>query len=182
VQGERTLDRSQGGLGLGLTLVKGLVEMHGGSVQAMSEGPGRGSEFVIRLPADKEDTPRDEVVEGSSNETMARATGRRILVVDDNIDAAESLALLLKIEGHSVEMAHDGVAALEAVRKKYPDVVLLDIGLPRMDGYEVARRLRSMEDQRDTLLVALTGYGQTEDRRRSREAGFDHHLVKPVDR
>jgi CheY-like chemotaxis protein len=181
-QEERSLDRSQGGLGIGLSLVRGLVEMHGGSVAAASPGVGRGSEFTVRIPA-LADAPRG--TEGNGKQDRAgQANGRtpfqRFLVVDDNRDSAESLALLLKVKGYEVQTAYDGVAALERARVIQPDVVLLDIGLPRMDGYEVARRLRQ-EGGRQAVLVALTGYGTNEDLQRSREAGFDHHLIKPVE-
>ncbi|HEV3263102.1 MAG TPA: MASE1 domain-containing protein [Gemmataceae bacterium] len=184
-QADRSLARSQGGLGIGLTLVKSLVEMHGGSVKASSDGPGRGSEFVVRLPV----AAHHEAV-GPGDATVASSDGRpspsagprrRVLVVDDNVDAAQSLASLLRLEGHHVQVAHDGPRALEAAQAQRPEVVLLDLGLPEMDGYEVARRLRQQPGLRTTLVVALTGYGQEEDRRRSREAGFDLHLIKPVD-
>jgi PAS domain S-box-containing protein len=179
-QVDRTLDRSQGGLGIGLTLVRSLVELHGGSVKAASEGTGRGSEFIVRLPAlpavpqQKEERKADEGQSGS-------ATPHRVLIVDDNVDSVESLAILLEMAGHDARTAHDGPTALETARAFRPRVVLLDIGLPRMDGYEVARRIRQEPGLAGTTLIALTGYGQEEDRRRSREAGFDRHLVKPVD-
>ena len=180
-QAEQSIDRSQGGLGIGLTLVRQLVELHGGSVDARSEGVGRGSEFIVRLP-------RVEAPVGESDgklgrlppEVRAAATQRRVLVVDDNADAAHTLAVMLQFGRHEVEIAHDGPAALEKVGGFQPDLVLLDIGLPGMNGYEVARQLRAMPDLEQTLLVAMTGYGQEEDRRRSVEAGFDRHLVKPV--
>jgi PAS domain S-box-containing protein len=178
-QADRALGRSEGGLGVGLALVRNLVEMHGGSVKAHSEGAGKGSEFVVRLPV-----LRLTNTEGGG-QCVARegATGppRRVLVVDDNLDAAETLAELLALSGHDVRTAHDGPAALEAAGRFRPEVVLLDIGLPGMDGCEVARRLRGQEGATRALLAALTGYGQEEDRLRSREAGFDTHLVKPVD-
>jgi CheY-like chemotaxis protein/anti-sigma regulatory factor (Ser/Thr protein kinase) len=178
-QVDRSLDRAQGGLGIGLTLVQRLVELHGGTVRAHSDGPGRGSEFVVTLPV-LADAPQP-AAESSPAAAQAEAGGpRRILVVDDNVDGAESLATLLKLLGHEVHVAHDGPAALRATADVRPEVVFLDIGLPGMDGYEVARRLRR-PGRTEALLVALTGYGQEEDRRRSREAGFDHHLVKPVD-
>jgi len=176
-QGERTLDRSQGGLGIGLTLVRGLVEMHGASVQAISPGPGQGSEFVVRLPV-MPGSPPDRPVPAEVRVPGARAA--RILVVDDTADVAESLAMLLESLGHEVRLACDGAQALEAARSWRPEAVLLDIGLPGMDGYEVARRLRREPGLGPLLLVAVSGYGQDEDRRRSHEAGFDHHLVKPV--
>ncbi|MCI0464501.1 MAG: response regulator, partial [Gemmataceae bacterium] len=180
-QEERSLAHSQGGLGIGLSLVRRLVEMHGGSVKAASPGAGRGSEFTVRVPA----LPEDQGAEANCKQVRAGSpTGRmpsqRVLVVDDNCDAAESLAMLLQVKGHEVHTAHDGLAALETARDFQPDIVLLDIGLPGMDGYEVARRLRQ-EQGRQAVLVALTGYGTDEDHRRSQEAGFDYHLVKPVE-
>jgi signal transduction histidine kinase/DNA-binding response OmpR family regulator len=178
-QVENSLDRSQGGLGIGLTLVRRLVEMHGGRVQVYSAGPNQGSEFTVRLPVLAEDHGHRSVVNG----VVDGAAGARckILVVDDNFDAAESLALLLRVEGHDVQVSHDGAEALATVATFYPHVVLLDIGLPGMDGYEVARRLRGHPATESALLVALTGYGQEDDVRRSREAGIDHHFVKPAD-
>jgi signal transduction histidine kinase len=179
VQVDNSLDRSQGGLGIGLTLVRSLVELHGGSVQVFSDGPGSGSEFVVRLPALANPLPDA----AGGNLSMSGDRGppqRRILVVDDNVDSAESLAMVLRVTGHQVRTAHDGAEALEVAAQFAPEIVLLDIGLPKMNGYEVARVLRSRYPDRDILIVALTGYGQEEDRRRSREAGFDHHLVKPV--
>jgi signal transduction histidine kinase/ActR/RegA family two-component response regulator len=176
VQEKRASDRSQGGLGIGLTLVKQLVELHGGVVSAHSDGVGKGSEFRLRLPCAVE--ARDDVPV-PLHPSVARSM--RILVVDDNVDAAETLAELLESWGHTVKAVHDGVEGLEEAQRFRPDVVLLDIGLPRMDGLEVARRLRSLPGEPRTVLVALTGYGQAEDRARSREAGFDHHLTKPVD-
>jgi CheY-like chemotaxis protein len=178
MQVDRTLDRAQGGLGIGLTLVRRLVEMHGGRVEAHSDGPGRGSEFVVHFPA-----PEVAALTPEAPPVAAATAHRplRVLVVDDNLDAAESLVMLLGLDGHEVRMAHSGVEALEAAAVFRPEVVLLDIGLPGMDGYEVARRLREQNDGAETLLVAMTGYGQEEDRRRSRAAGFHRHLVKPVD-
>jgi signal transduction histidine kinase/DNA-binding response OmpR family regulator len=176
---DRSLDRSQGGLGIGLTLVRQLVELHAGRVEASSLGPGRGSEFVVRLPAlpaEPADAPRP-----APEPAAARGPARRVLVVDDNRDAAESLGLLLEVAGHQVRLCHDGPSALQAAEEYQPEVVLLDIGLPAMDGYQVARQLRARPTTRQALLVALTGYGQEEDLRRAREAGFDHHLVKPAD-
>ena len=179
VQGQRSLARSQGGLGLGLTLVRRLVELHGGSVGASSPGPGRGSEFTIRLPAPAE-APSEGTAE-APRAARAPPASRRILVVDDNVDAAKSLARLLKRWGHKVETTFDGPSALQVARSYRPEVVLLDIGMPGMDGFEVARRLRGEPEFEATRLAALTGYGQDEDHRRSREAGFDRHFTKPVD-
>ena len=174
-QVDRSLSRSEGGLGVGLTLVRSLVAMHDGSVAARSDGPGQGTEFEIRLPA----LAHVEMTLEISPERPAPPASRKVLVVDDNADAAESLAMILSLRGHEARTALDGPEALAVAREFRPEVVMLDIGLPGMDGYEVARRLRA--DHGGILLVALTGYGQDEDRRRSKEAGFDHHLVKPVD-
>jgi CheY-like chemotaxis protein len=178
-QADQSLDRSQGGLGIGLTLVHRLVEMHQGSVQAFSAGAGQGSEFVVRLPLLVGEPP-PPAANGA-----APASGTpdmyRVLVVDDNVDAADSLALLVRLDGHEVRTAHDGQAALEAAQAFHPQVILLDIGLPRMDGYEVARRLREQPGGDRYIMAAVTGYGQDEDRLRAHDAGFDHHLLKPVD-
>jgi PAS domain S-box-containing protein len=174
-QVDRSLSRSEGGLGVGLTLVRSLVTMHDGSVAARSEGPGQGTELEIRLPAS---VHMEELME-TAPENPAPPASRKVLVVDDNADSAESLAMILSLRGHEARTALDGQEALAVAREFRPEVVMLDIGLPGMDGYEVARRLRA--DYDGILLVALTGYGQDEDRRRSKEAGFDHHLVKPVD-
>ena len=176
-QVDRSLERSQGGLGIGLTLVKRLVEMHGGKVQAFSEGSGRGSEFLVRLP-----TLTDSGTEAfEAGVRQPSTTERRILVVDDNRDAAGSLILLLELMGHEVRSAVDGLEAMEAVEKFGPDVVLLDIGLPKLNGYDVARLIREQPGGKRIMLIALTGWGQEEDRRKSAEAGFDVHLVKPID-
>ena len=165
---------SQGGLGIGLTLVRRLVQLHGGSVEARSAGAGKGSAFVVRVPI--EDVPEVAAAEAASRPTHAR----RILVVDDNRDAAESLSMLLSITGHETTMAHDGGAASEYAERDRPDVVLLDIGLPTLSGYEVCRRIRQQPWGRQMFVIALTGWGQEEDRQKTREAGFDGHLVKPV--
>jgi CheY-like chemotaxis protein len=174
VQSERTLDRAQGGLGIGLSLVKRLVEMHGGRVAAQSAGLGRGSTFEIRLPLSKQD------VQNVQTEKI-EAPPSRILVVDDNADAADSLGSLLNLEGHEVEVSYGSREALARARIYKPDVMLLDIGLPDMDGYEVAREMRASPELANIRLVALTGYGQAEDKQRARSAGFDDHLVKPVE-
>jgi PAS domain S-box-containing protein len=178
-QGNRALARSEGGLGIGLTLVRNLVAMHHGRVEAHSEGPGKGSEFVVYLPTVERRLAR----RASSTTAPSRLRGRRcqILVVDDSADTADSLALLMKEEGHEVRTAYDGPAALELLQVFHPEVIFLDIGLPGMDGYEVARRIRAQPQARQPLLVAVTGYGREEDRRRAREVGFDAHLAKPAD-
>jgi signal transduction histidine kinase len=189
---DRTSGHAQGGLGIGLALVRKLVEMHGGSVTAHSEGAGRGSEFTIRLPFQSATEQIGEVPEfhtnGSSNGGVATGTQemgdrvkRRILLADDNNDALESLATLLQLGGHDVVTASNGALALECAERHRPEVMLLDIGMPLLDGYEVARRIRVQPWGRQITLVALTGWGQDSDRRRSREAGFDTHLVKPLD-
>ncbi len=179
IQVDSSRERSQGGLGIGLSLVRRLVEMHGGTVAAFSAGLGQGSEFVVRLPW----RPAVAARQGGLHleATQPTAPARKVLVVYDNRDAAESLALVLRLDGHEVHLAHDGPAALEAFEHQRPDVVFLDIGLPGLNGYQVARRLREQTASEELRLVALTGYGQAEDRRRSREAGFDLHLTKPVD-
>ena len=179
-QAERAVERSQGGLGIGLSLVRGLVELHGGTIAVHSDGPGKGSEFVVRLRA-LVGTGLGGIVGRPGRSPQSPGTLRRVLVVDDNRDSAESLALLLKVTGHDVRTAHNGPSALERARVFQPEVVLLDIGLPGMSGYEVANRLREEPGLAEVVLVALTGYGQEEDRRRSEAAGFLAHLVKPLD-
>ncbi len=187
-QVDHSLDRSQGGLGLGLTLVRSLVEMHDGTVEAASDGLGKGSEFRVSLPIWR---PTDSMVPDasgadSSGQSSALKEGpapriRKVLVVDDNVASAQSLKLLLALEGHEAQVVHDGPSALEAISRNRHEVVLMDIGLPGMTGYEVARRLRQQPELGNPLLVAVTGYAEDEARRLSREAGFDHHMVKPVD-
>jgi PAS domain S-box-containing protein len=180
-QVERTLDRSQGGLGVGLTLVRSLVELHAGTVHAFSAGPGQGSEFIVRLPALPAGTRFENQQPHEGTPPVATPlTPRSILIVDDNVDAADSLAMLLRLSGHQVWTAYGGLAALEAAKSHRPQVVLLDIGLPGMDGYEVAARLRRDSTSVSITLVALTGFGQEDDRRKTHAAGFDYHLVKPV--
>jgi CheY-like chemotaxis protein len=174
------LERSQGGLGLGLALVHGIVALHGGCVEARSAGEGRGSEFIVRLPvaaigADTSPPP------SAVDETPRRLVSRRVLVVDDNQDSAESLALLLRLSGHLVQTAHDGEAALEAADRFQPDAILLDLGMPRLNGYEVCERIRLRPWGQGVLLVAQTGWGQAQDRARTLAAGFDAHLTKPID-
>jgi PAS domain S-box-containing protein len=180
-QVNRALDRTQGGLGIGLSLVRGLVQLHDGRVEAHSAGPGQGSEFVVRLPLPQARENHNGSLESAGAEGEAVSVPLRILVIDDNKDAAESLALLLQTLGHEVHEAYDGLSALDATQRLRPQIVFCDIGLPGLNGYEVARRLRAQPQFQQTLLVALTGWGQEEDRRRSQEAGFDAHLVKPIE-
>jgi PAS domain S-box-containing protein len=181
VQVDHTATRSQGGLGIGLTLVKNLVEMHKGTVEAHSAGLGQGSEFVMRLPLIAEMQREPDKKENRDRRPDVASSGHRLLVVDDNEDSAVSLAMLLRLLGHDVRVAHSGAAALDLAATYRPDMVLLDLGMPGMDGYEVARRLRETPDLKHIVLAALTGWGQQSDRRRTAEAGFDHHLVKPVE-
>ena len=176
VQGERSIDRSEGGLGLGLTLVKRLVAMHGGTVAATSQGAGTGSEFEVRLPLQKPG-PRPAARPSTNG---AAAGEQRVLIVDDNDDSTDTMATLIGLWGHEVRTAGDGFAALKIAEEWRPDTILLDIGLPTMSGYEVARKLHALPGLADVTLIAMTGYGQEDDRRRSREAGFTHHLTKPV--
>jgi CheY-like chemotaxis protein len=167
-----------GGIGLGLTLARRLVELHGGSVEAHSAGAGMGAEFTVRLPL----LPND-VRASTSAQSAAQAAGpsRRVLIVDDNRDSASSLRTMLRMDGHQVEVVADGASAVEAARKLRAQVVLLDIGLPDMDGYEVARALRAHPQTREALIIATTGYGRSQDREKSRRAGIDAHLTKPID-
>ncbi len=177
-QVDRSLDQSKGGLGIGLTLVKRLVEMHDGAIEARSAGEGRGSAFDVRLPALVE---ASDAATPAAGDTGTNGATYRILVVDDNTDSAESLAMLLELTGHQVYTAHDGHSALDVAEQRRPDVILLDIGLPMLNGYEVCRRIRQQPWGAAMVVIALTGWGQDEDRRRSQEAGFNGHLVKPVD-
>ena len=176
-QVDTSLERSRDGLGIGLTLVRTIIELHGGTVTASSAGPGRGSEFTVSLPL----VAPPAQTEKRAPLAAPAGDGRRVLIVDDNVDGAESLALLLRFAGHTIEVAHDGNEALTVAEQFRPDVTLLDIGLPGLNGYEVCQRLRRTPWGRATTIVALTGWGQDEDRRRSSDAGFDTHLVKPVD-
>jgi two-component system, chemotaxis family, CheB/CheR fusion protein len=179
VQADQTLSRSRGGLGIGLTLVRSLVELHDGRVTARSSEPGKGSEFTIELPvASRTPTPSPEAARADDRDL--RLPRRRILVVDDNLSNATSLEVLLRALGQEVHSAHDGRTALEMARRLHPEVLLLDIGLPVMDGYEVARLCRKDPGLEHMTLVAMTGYGKDEDRHRSQQAGFNAHLVKPV--
>jgi CheY-like chemotaxis protein len=166
-------------LGIGLTLVKTLAQMHGGSVEAESDGVGRGSTFTVRLPVSVEISALE--AQPASAMEASRVRPRRILVVDDNRDSAESLAMLLSLAGHEVRTANDGLAALDAARAFKPRVVLLDLGMPRLNGYDAARAIRAEPWGSDLVLIALTGWGQEEDKRRTAEAGFNAHLIKPVD-
>ncbi|MFL6693340.1 MAG: ATP-binding protein, partial [Ramlibacter sp.] len=179
VQAERTSDRAQGGLGIGLALVKSLVELHGGSVRAHSDGPGKGSRFTVTLPLDAAAT-RDEAQERPRAPEPAEER-RKVLVVDDNADAAETLALLLQALGHDALVEHDPRAALERIDAEHPEIALVDVGLPGMDGYELARSVRERAGGKSMTLIAVTGYGQPQDREKALRAGFDEHLVKPAD-
>jgi PAS domain S-box-containing protein len=185
-QAASALHRAQGGLGIGLALVRGLTELHGGQVEARSAGLGRGSEFLVRLPVLPADVPRDAAPPAQARDLPPLPAppmqGHRILVADDNVDGAESLAALLEINGYTAYTAHDGLEAVQAAERLQPDAVLLDIGMPKLDGYEAARRIRDMPWARELPLIAVTGWGQEEDRRHSAGAGFDAHLVKPVGR
>jgi PAS domain S-box-containing protein len=176
-QVDTSLERSRDGLGIGLTLVKVLVEMHGGTVEVHSDGPGHGSEFVVRLPTIEEPVVRPS----AAPPAIVTSVARRVLIVDDSEDGAESLAMLLQFAGHETHKAHDGATAIRLAERLRPDVVLMDIGLPRMSGYEVCSHIRTLPWGKDLVMIALTGWGQDEDRRRSQEAGFDAHLIKPVD-
>lgn len=173
-------NRTEGALGIGLALGKGLVELHGGSVEAHSEGIGRGTQFVVRLPLA---TPRRAPAAGDahSHTHAAPKSGRKVLIADDNDDAAESLAMLLRLNGHEVRTAHDGDDALTLAQVFRPEVVVLDLGMPEMDSYKTGRLIRQEPWGTAVTLVAPTGWGQDRDKRRTAEAGFDHHLLKPVD-
>ena len=179
-QVERTLDRSSGGLGIGLTLVQRLVAMHGGSVVAESEGAGRGAVFTIVLPTC---CPSEDASESTSEFVVEPGDHLRpkILIVDDNTDAVDTLAKIVRLNGHQVQVAYDGPSGLTIANAFKPAIVLLDIGLPGLDGYAVAERLREMDSTRNSLIIAISGYGQPKDEQRSRQAGFDLHFVKPVD-
>jgi signal transduction histidine kinase/CheY-like chemotaxis protein len=178
-QADHSLARTQGGLGIGLTVVKRLVQMHGGTAEAHSDGPGRGAEFVIRLPRQAAPVKTEE--RATTTVPTGPAESARIMVVDDNQDAVEMLATLLRLEGYSVAVAYDGVSALAEAELFRPQLMLLDVGMPGMDGYQVARELRARPSTRDMIIIALTGYGQPEDRAMAKEAGFTDHLTKPVD-
>jgi CheY-like chemotaxis protein len=177
VQGERGLDRASGGLGIGLALVKNLVALQHGRVEASSDGPGKGSVFRIAMPLARGATAPDGAAQPAATTPAAVAN---VLIVDDNLDAAETLAALLTAQGYRVTTAVDGAGALEAAGRAWPDVFVLDIGLPDMSGHELARRLRALDGAGPAMYIALTGYGQADDRAQSAAAGFDYHLVKPV--
>jgi signal transduction histidine kinase/ActR/RegA family two-component response regulator len=178
-QVDHSLEKAQGGLGIGLTLVKQLLEMHGGRIEARSEGAGKGSEFIARLPVVAV-APRPQLAE-TGEQRRSRTPTCRILVADDNRDAAESMSTVLRLMGNEVRTVHDGLQAIEEAAAFRPDLVLLDIGMPRLNGYDAARRIRGERWGKSTLIVAMTGWGQDEDKRRAREAGFDRHFTKPVD-
>jgi CheY-like chemotaxis protein len=182
-QQSQTIERSEGGLGLGLAIVRHLTDLHGGTVSVHSDGTGEGSEFTVDLPAAKmvPVSPKPTPAPTSSGAARRRVKSRRVLVVDDNWDAATALALLLQHLGHEVEVAHDGASCVSKAREFRPDVAFIDIGLPGIDGYEVARQVRQIENAKCPMLVAVTGYGLEGDRRRSADAGFHHHIVKPAD-
>jgi CheY-like chemotaxis protein len=179
-QATRSADRAQGGLGIGLAVVKSLVELHGGSVSAHSEGQGRGSSFTVRLPRlpGHAQLPKQE---RKYADQRSRGRALKVLIVDDNVDAAQTLALLVEAHGHEAWVEHGSQAALEQAATEPPDVCLLDIGLPELDGNGLAQRLRTLPQTSGAVLVAITGYGQDHDRKQARSAGFDHHFVKPVD-
>ena len=179
VQVDHAAIRSQGGLGIGLTLVQNLVEMHGGQVRAQSDGLGAGCEVQVRLPLLTQLPALPRAEKSPTQPSGSGAARHRLLVVDDNQDAANTLAMLLGMQGHDVQVAHNGHAALEIAAAHRPAMIFLDIGMPGMDGYQVARQVRQIPALKSVVLTALTGWGQQEDRRRSAEAGFDHHLVKP---
>jgi CheY-like chemotaxis protein len=177
-QGDSGLERAKGGLGLGLTIARQIVELHGGAIEARSEGPGRGSEFVVILPRTRRP---GEGADAGESPSLVPAGPLRVMVVDDNVDSATSLKLLLDLEGYETSIAHDGMTALEMIAARRPDVLLLDIGLPRLNGYDVARELRLDPGNAGIHIIAVTGYAQEADRRKAREVGIDDHLVKPVD-
>jgi CheY-like chemotaxis protein len=177
-QAQTSMDRSDGGLGIGLALAKGLVELHGGAIEATSPGPGKGSEFVVRLPRR---TISESKHMAMALEPKGTAVRRRILIADDNRDAADSLAVLLRIEGHEVTVANSGREALASINRLLPEIAVLDIGMPELDGYEVARQVRQQSLGRAVVLIAVTGWGQESDKARALAAGFNHHFTKPVE-
>jgi CheY-like chemotaxis protein len=179
-QVDRTIERSTGGLGIGLALVKGVVEMHGGEVYASSEGPGRGSTFIVKLPVSQQQI-NTATATAPKRDLHPTSAGRKILVVDDNRDSANSLAAFLRLQGHNVELAHDGAEAVTVAGKFRPEVILMDVGMPKLNGYRATQQIRKKPWGQDIVIIALTGWGQEADRERSREAQCDGHLVKPVD-
>jgi CheY-like chemotaxis protein len=174
------LERSQSGLGIGLWLARGLLEMHGGHIEARSEGTGKGSEFIVRLPVLPAIPPTTQPPPPEHRDDLKAPLARRILIVDDNRDIVESLALLLRLTGNEVQTACDGLEAVEAAERYRPEVVLLDIRMPKLDGYTACRRIRETPWGKDMVIIALTGWGHEDDRRKSKAAGFNNHLVKPV--
>ncbi len=178
-QVDQTLERPQAGLGVGLTLARRLIEMHGGTLEGTSDGPGRGSRFVVRLPHVA--APERAAAPAAAHPPEAATSGHRILIVDDNRDFAASLAAILRVLGNDVQVANDGAEGLAAARSFIPDVAFLDIGMPKLNGYDLAMELRKVPSLAGSLLVAVTGWGQERDRAQARDAGFDHHLIKPVD-
>jgi CheY-like chemotaxis protein len=176
-QADAALDRAEGGLGIGLSLVRGLVTLHGGSIEARSEGIGQGSEFIARIPLG---TPLETPDVEASADVLVPGAGLKILVVDDSRDAADTCAILLELSGHHVQTAYTGQRALELAEAFRPHVLMLDIGIPDLDGYQVARKIRASSWGRSAILIAVTGWGQEEDRHRAFDAGFNHHLTKPI--
>jgi CheY-like chemotaxis protein len=181
MQADRSIDRSHGGLGVGLTVARRLVELHGGSISAVSDGVGKGSTFTVRIPLSVAQPEAADDLAARGTEAPAGASPLRILVADDNRDSAESLAALLRMVGHEVRIAYDGVEAVGVASEYRPDAVVLDIGMPKMNGYEVAKKLRGEATGKDMNIIAVSGWGQDADKQRSREAGIDHHLVKPLE-
>jgi CheY-like chemotaxis protein len=181
MQADRSIDRSHGGLGVGLTVARRLVELHGGSISASSDGVGKGSTFTVRIPMSVAQPEAAEDLALRGTESAAGASPLRILVADDNRDAAESLAALLRMVGHEVRIAYDGVEAVGVASEYHPDAVVLDIGMPKMNGYDVAKKLRGEVTGKEMTIIAVSGWGQDADKQRSRESGIDHHLVKPLE-
>jgi CheY-like chemotaxis protein len=174
------LERAHGGLGIGLNLARRLVEMHGGSIEAKSEGPGKGSQFTIRLPIVVDASRTEERLSGAAGLESSSKVSHRILVVDDNRDLTDTLGMMLRFSGNAIRTAHDGEAAVAAAEEFNPDIIILDLGLPKLNGYEACRRIRQQPGGKKRIVVAVTGWGREEDRRRTKEAGFDLHWVKPV--
>jgi CheY-like chemotaxis protein len=181
MQADRSIDRSHGGLGVGLTVARRLVELHGGSISASSDGHGKGSTFTVRIPLSAAQPQTSEDLSARGAESPVSSSPLRILVADDNRDAAESLAALLRMVGHEVRIAYDGVEAVGVASKYRPDAVVLDIGMPKMNGYDVATKLRAEATGKDMTIIVVSGWEQEADKQRSRESGIDHHLVKPLE-